>query len=280
VAAKRPNFYQVISEAIRDFTLHGFDSPARLAKWLKAIRDSLHSVLLPDGTMNMKLRSHLLQRFEQLVSDPKKLLQMHPGVSEFTLRNLEPRFRAALDRRIMASASLIKLNRAQSVERTLQRFAGWATSIPIGGSKAVDKAETAESVRKGLAALPFEERRVIIDQGHKLAASIHHIVMMAGGAIAVTWRHTKRGPPAYDSRPDHVAREGVVYAIRDNWAMKSGFMKLDGHLYYDEITQAGEEPFCSCWVEPIYALQELPRDMLTAAGVKEMARVEKIVRSA
>ena len=64
----------------------------------------------------------------------------------------------------LGATSLIKLNRERAVQETLQRFAGWATSIPLGGSNVVDKADERESVRRGVAGLPFEERRVVIDE--------------------------------------------------------------------------------------------------------------------
>jgi hypothetical protein len=80
------------------------------------------------------------------------------------------------------------------------------------------------------------------------------------------WHHVKERLPAYDARPDHVAREGRLYVIRGNWAMQDGLMKLAGHQYYDEITAAAQEPFCRCTTQGLFALRELPAEMLTEKG--------------
>lgn len=272
----RGNFYAVVNEAIREFAAHGFDSQARLEQWLARIETSMSATLMPAHELQKRLAQHLTQIFERTVRRPSALMKRHPGVPMFKLQQLAPRLRAELNRRILASVSLITLDQKASRQRALQRLAGWATSIPAGGSKAVDKAQEGELIRRSISGLPHRERVVIIDQGHKLVAAIHDIIAVDGGAIAYIWRHIKQGPPAYDSRPEHVERDGRIFLLRGSWAMKRGFVKLDGHQYYDEVTAVAEEPFCSCWVEPVYGLSELPASMLTLAGKAELARVRKL----
>src|SRR5207247_2394734 len=100
---------------------------------------------------------------------------------------IKPALHAELERRIMASADLIKLNRKAAIEKTVQRFSGWATSVPPGGTRATDKKKEKDSIKKSLKSLPFEERRVIIDQSHKFVANLNEIVAKDGGAIAGRW---------------------------------------------------------------------------------------------
>jgi hypothetical protein len=45
----------------------------------------------------------------------------HPEIARFTIQRITPRLRAEFDRRILASANLIKLNRQQAIDKTLQR---------------------------------------------------------------------------------------------------------------------------------------------------------------
>ena len=60
----------------------------------------------------------------------------------------------------MASAKLIKLNRDAAIERTLQRFSGWSTSIPVGGTAEVGAlARTMEDMRRNLVTLTGTLRR-------------------------------------------------------------------------------------------------------------------------
>lgn len=172
--------------------------------------------------------------------------------------------RAELDRRIMASANLIKLNREEAISNTLRRFQGWATSIPIGGSDAVDRREEKAYIKKGISGLDFKERRVVIDQTHKLISSLNDIVATNNGAIAAEW-HSSWRQANYDYRKDHKERDQVVYMIKDSWADKKGLIKpING--YTDSITQPGEEVYCRCSYRYIYLLRDLPSEMLTAKG--------------
>jgi hypothetical protein len=198
--------------------------------------------------------------------------QIHKGVSRFTIERLKPKLRAELDRRIMASSSLIKLNRKQMMEQTRQRFAGWSTSIPIGGSRAVDKREVAANLKKSFSALSFDTRRVLIDQGHKLTSELNNIIAVDGGAIAGIWKSHFR-QAGYNARPDHAARDGKFYAIRDSWAMKAGLMNK-GAGYTDEMTKPGEEVFCRCAMQFVYALRDLPPEMLTHKGETALATAQ------
>ena len=164
----------------------------------------------------------------------------------------------------MASANLIKLNRKASIDKTLQRFQGWATSIPIGGSKTQDRQAEKAHIKKELYKSHFEERRVIIDQNHKLISSINDIVATDNGAIAAEW-HSHWRQPHYNYRKDHKERDMKVYLIRNSWAANQGLVK---GKYADSITQPGEEPFCRCNYRYIYSLRRMPEDMLTVKGKK------------
>ena len=157
------------------------------------------------------------------------------------------------------------LNRQAMIDKTAQRFTGWASSIPPGGSEAVGTRETVGEIRKALGQLPFEERRVMIDQGHKLVGDINNIVAVAGGAIALTW-HSHWRQAGYNYREDHKERDGHTYAIRGNWALDKGLMKRGPDGYSDEITSPGEEVLCRCSAQYLYNLRDLPDDMVTVAG--------------
>jgi hypothetical protein len=270
------NFTEVATEAVNDLAEHGFDSQERLDYWLNQLRIAARAALVPEAVLERQLRDTLAQVYRRTV-ESGRLLRAHPGISEFTIAQIKPKLRAALDRRIVANASLIKLNRTQEIEKTMQRFAGWATSVPAGGSKVVDKVEEKALIRKGVAGLSFRERRLNIDQGHKLIADIDQIVFTDGDAIAAEWHHVKEGG-AYQARPEHEARDGEVFAIRDSWAMKQGFMKLGGHQYTDQIERAGELPFCRCRYTAVFTLRDLPPEMITAKGKDALAQARAQIK--
>ncbi len=269
--AKPETYYEVLTAAINDLTANGYDSAERIAFWSAKIREAAERQMGAPHVMEQMLRETLAAVHKRLI-ERGEIAKFHPGVARFTIDRLRPQIRAELDRRILAAADLIKINRTNAIEKTLQRFQGWSTSIPKGGSDAVNKAKTKTALRKAMAQLPFEERRVLIDQGHKLTASISNVIATDGGAIALIWRSHWR-QAGYDYRPDHKERDGKVYLLRDSWAKAAGLVKQGPAGYYDEITAVGEEVYCRCNAVYLYALRELPAEMITPKGAAELERV-------
>jgi hypothetical protein len=267
-ASAKEKFYEVVTAAIADLSECGFDSQARLDGWLRRLEAAARQALVSEQVLQEALKAALVGTYRRLLEGG--LARRHRGIDQYTLASIKPKLRAELDRRILAAAGLIRLNREASVARTLQRFAGWATSIPLGGTEVPRRREATRSVRKGVAALPFEERRVIVDQSYKLVSAINDLVATDGGAIAAVWRHVKEAN--YDARPEHLARDGKVFVLRDNWALKKGYMKLSGARYMDQVTAPGEEIFCRCRYEYLYTLRDLPGRMLTERGRVALAQ--------
>ena len=236
---KYKTFNEVVKAAIADLTEHGFDSISRLQKWQREIT---YAAERESNTTQVdeRLKENLGRIFNQQITKGG-ILKRHK-LAGWKLESIKPSLRNELDRRIMASAQLIKLNREAMIQKTLQRFAGWSTSLPMGGSDAVDKRAVAEDIKKSFKALPYEERRCAIDQSHKLKASLDDIVSKEAGAIAGIWhcRHSI----GYSNRESHISREGNFYFVRDSWAMRDGFIKLAGNQYMDEITAPAQEVYC------------------------------------
>lgn len=265
------SFYDVLTRAINDIAEHGYTSAERVAYWTNEIRRAAERSMKTSAQMEEMLRSALHATYTKMI-EKGGALRHHPGVARFTLERIKPLLRGELDRRIMASASLIKLNREEAIEKTLRRFQGWSTSIPAGGSAEPDKREAKESIRKSVAGLPFVERRVLIDQGRKLGAAVNATIAEGGNAIAAQWNSRWR-QPGYDYREDHKERDGHIYLLRGSWAQKQGLIKPEPAGYLDDITQPAEEVFCRCSATYLYNLRQLPDDMLTVKGRTELERV-------
>lgn len=271
--ARGDSYHDVLTEAINDLAANGFDSAERVAYWQARLREAAERTMASTAQMEEMLRESMAAIYKRLV-DNGGLMRAHVGVSRFTVERLRPQMQAELSRRILASADLIRLNRKQAIEKTQQRFAGWATSIPAGGSKVVDKRDEKASIKKALSSLPFEERRVLIDQGHKLTASINEVVATGSGAIAVRWNSHWR-QRGYNYRADHKERDGKVFLLRSSWARDGGLAKPGPDGYYDEITALAQEPFCRCWGTWLYNLRDLPKDMLTVKGADALAEARR-----
>ena len=250
-------FDSILRQAVRDFEEHGY-TPAKLQSWQGQLRGAIQ---FPDQREKL---ARGLARLYRRVWTRGSLQRRHKDFRLFTLDTLEAQYRPLLDQRIVAAADLIVLNRDKAVQTILSRFSGWATSVPPGGGL-VDVRKTISNISKPLRSQTFEERRLSIDQGHKLLASIDAVVGQQHGAIAAIW-HSYWRQPGYDYRVDHKARDKHVYAIRGNWAMEQGLMKVGKSGYTDEITEPAFEPFCQCYYERLYAIRDLPDEMLTQKG--------------
>ena len=257
-------FKEVLAAAVRDISENGYDDVARLDGWLKRLRFAAIADLPSPEEIQTRMQLAMKTVFDRTFSK-SNVLKYHPGVPRFTVERLKPFARAELDRRILASAQLVKLNREEAIEKTLRRFSGWATSIPDQGSKVVDKVDVKENIAKPIQQVKYEARRVSIDQGHKLIDAINDVVAQQSGAIAAKWRsHVKQA--GYDARPDHAERDQKIFLIRGSWAHEQGLVKPGPDGYTDEIERPGEFVFCRCYYVYLSALRDLPPEMLTAKG--------------
>ncbi|EPM2198738.1 hypothetical protein ACTK7T_004256 [Escherichia coli] len=259
--------YEVLTDAVNYYVNHGWDSEKSLLEWCRKLRVAAQREP-PDDTV---ARKHLTAIYSRLVIDGGALRDQPPdGPKKITVEKLKPEFRKELDRRIFASANLIKLNREQAIEKTIQRFQGWVTSIPPDGVSEIDRREVKSSFQKSVKDMDFISRRVAIDQGHKLASNVKYLLAVQSGAIALRW-HSNWRRPGYKYRQDHKERDEKIYLLRDSWALEQGLIK-PVYGFYDEITAAGEEVYCSCDALPIYAPQKLPDEFLTEKGKREFNR--------
>lgn len=269
-------FQKVLTEAVRDITENGYDDIGRLDEWIRKLRLAAIADLPTPEEIQNRMQLAMRAVFDRTFSG-SSVLKHHPGIPRFTIERLKPFARDELDKRIRASSQLIKLNREQAVDKTLQRFSGWATSIPDQGSKVVDKIDVKEHIAKPIRQVQYEARRCQIDQGAKLVSAINEVVSTQGGAIAGKWRSHFR-QAGYDYREDHKERDGLIYLIRGSWAHTQGLVKPSSAGYTDQITAAAEEPFCRCWYVYLYALRELPEEMLTSKG-KDLLAQTRLKRS-
>lgn len=267
-------FYGILDAAVADLCEYGFDSERRVQEWSSRLREAAERSG-SERDADELLRGSLYAVYRRLVTRYGSL-KKHPGVQRWRVDRIAPRLRNELDRRIFAAAKLIKLSRNERIAQTLRRFEGWSTSIPAGGSTSQDRRKVKAQIYKPLASRSFEERRVAVDQGHKLAAAIDDAIAVENGAIAAVWfSHFRQ--PNYDFREDHAERDGNVYLMRDSWATKAGLVKVGPHGYADAITQPGEEVFCRCTFRYLYALRALPEEMLTAKGKAELEKARAAI---
>lgn len=264
------SFRQVLSDAIAELSVTGYVSSEQIERWVDELKRAAEYELGPDWHVDAATRAKLDGLFAKLV-ERGRISDYVSGVTRFDLSMVRPQLRAELDRRTIAAADLIKLHRREAVERTLQRFRGWATAIPPGGDGTIDKRETRTSIGKSMAQLNFERRRVDIDQGFKLVSNIAEIVAQDQGAIAAIWHDHGEHDRSYNARKEHLARSGRLFLVRDSWAIQQGLVRRGSRPYTDEIDKPGQAVFCRCWYQWITSPRKLPDDVLTRAGQEWVA---------
>lgn len=273
-------FSEVLRAAVADLAATGYVSQERLDEWVARLRNAAERHVGPEWRVDEEVRRGFGELFERFV-DGVRLPEFVPGVGRFTKEMVKPRLYAELDRRIAAAADLIKVNRAEAVDRTMKRFRGWATSLPPGGDETVKKADVRNLVGKELREYRYHKRLVDNDQGHKLVANVAALVAQEAGAIAATWHSHGASDRSYDARREHLARDGKTYLIRGSWADKEGLLRpVNG--YTDEITAVGQEVNCRCWYQYALSPRRLPDEFLTRRGQEwvERGRIELARRMA
>ena len=260
----RPTYYEAITAAVNDIAEHGYDSEERVNYWAEEIRKAAERSMRSMDEVERMVREAMAAVFHRQVTNGGAL-RLNPGVTPYTLERIKPELHAELSRRVAASVNLIKLKRPEAIAKTQARLRGWATSIPPGGSPRVEKVETKTEFRKALAQLPFEERRVVIDQSAKLFEAINTTVATNGGAIGAEWQsHVHQA--GYDGRPTHNAREGKFFLLKGSWAQEAGLVKPGPNGYTEDVEQPAEWPFCKCKFLWRFSLRSIPDVCLTHKG--------------
>lgn len=246
-------FQKVVREAVAFFSTHGFTSEYDLDQWAQAIQKAADDMLLSPQQASEAIAQHLRSIYGRMEAKiPKHLAQLQAKTAvrigpEMFFRRVETypqlasKMRMELDRRIAASADLIKIRRKESIAATLRRFKGWASSVPKGGTPKPKGPET-ELLMKDFRRVRFEANRLNVDQGHKLNASLNATFAEGTGAIAGIW-HSHWKQLYYNYRKDHKERDEKIYLIRGSWADKAGLVKPSSG-YTDQITQPAEEVYC------------------------------------
>ncbi len=251
------SFYEILGEGVDYLSDYGYDG--MLDEWIIRLRESI--TFRSEKETNAIIKRSLSATFDRSLKTSAK---RHPAVSRITINKIKPELRNELTKRIRASADLIRLNRAESIDSTLRRFSGWASSVPAGGTDVESRRKIKAHISKPLKEQRFIERRVAIDQGHKLISNADAVIADQAGAIAAKWRSHWR-QAGYDYRVDHKDRDKQVYALRNSWAKDSGLINA-GAGYIDAMTMPAEEVYCRCYYVYLYNLRELPNSMLTKKG--------------
>jgi hypothetical protein len=117
--ARSTSFSRVLADAIADIAERGYESAEQIDRWATLLRAAAEWELGDEAAVDRRVREAMGAIYTRLV-DKGRVVQYVPDVSRYTLAMIKPQLRAELDRRILASADLIKLRRREAIEGTCQ----------------------------------------------------------------------------------------------------------------------------------------------------------------
>lgn len=284
-------FFQVLNEAVNELLTNGY-TKERKDFWTRALKESIIHYLPTERQIKDKTNRHLTAVYDKSINKLSRVVGQRKEGTEneyygaFTRNNMVGLERE-LESSIGKSLSLITNNRALMIQHMVNKFEGWASSVPVGkppekiGDKYVYNhgkkvwyrpgVDVKESIKKLARNEKYKVDRVLIDQTHKLVSNINDVFATKNGAIAAKWdiTHTKTGVGGrpYEHRPEHVQRDKTIFLIKDSWADQQGLVK-PVHGYTTDIEQPGELPFCRCSYVYIYNIKSLPEEFLTVKAKK------------
>jgi hypothetical protein len=152
--------------------------------------------------------------------------------------------------------------------------------VPTGGTKdKVIKSRITE-IKKELRSLVKWDRLFYTYKAGSFAAEIEHIFVLANNPLAAIWHYSDLDAQGeYPKTYDHQSRDGLVYAVRGNWAIANGLMKVGSAGYLDEISMPRQEIGCMCSLQWVTAVRRLPGDMITTKGNTTLDRVTAIIEA-
>ena len=127
----KETFRKLLMEGLRKFATEGYRSELELQEWVARLHLALEREIPSDEESNRMLATVLGSAYARELKSG--IFKRVPGVSQYMLDRVAPYLRAELDKRIFASADLIRLRKRAVIDTTLQRFSGWVSSVPPEG---------------------------------------------------------------------------------------------------------------------------------------------------
>lgn len=277
-------FYRELDKARQDGSL---DNPTasltlRLSKLLKKCINSIAARELEYNTSYAQ--SSLKRTYNVFIKGGYK--SSHRGLKGWKLADLRPKLEKELRARINFSKSLIQLTNAEHSKKINQRFIGWTSSkgedtSAKGLAEALKVGDTFAKARR-------HQKMVLGDQTRKMLNGFDNIVAEEHKAIAFIWK-TRRdnrvvGNPSgkypgngTELHRDHYHRQDQLYFLHNTWAIKGKLIDTQ-HKQFKwadfEDGMPGQPINCRCYANYIYDLEDIPTELLTAAGeryIEEMA---------
>ena len=134
-------------------------------------------------------------------------------------------------------------------------------------STARERASAISEIRREVRSLAKWDALFFTLKAASFPAEIGYVLDRQGGPIAAMWRYSPLDENVdYPVDHDHAHRDSQIYAVRGNWAMEKGLMKVGAAGFLDDIDLPKREIGCMCRIVWLFALRDLPEVMLVHQG--------------
>jgi hypothetical protein len=201
---------------------------------------------------------NLAQNFDALLPSIKKSF-------EWCVSNYKVEATAYLDTQIRECDAMVQ----QFLER-----------VPMGGTKDKDIKSRITEIKKELRPLAKWDRLFYVHKAMSFPAEVEFLFSLEGNSLAAIWHYNPIDEQTdYPKTYDHKHRDGLVYAVRGNWAITKGLMKAGPNGYLDETSRPSQEIGCMCHLQWLYSINRLPTNMVTEKGFSELKRVRAAMQT-
>ena len=267
---------------------------ARLNKTVPSnLINELNSVV--NGFKKSNFYKHLMNSYQRGINSAfkreynkylKTLEKEDINIKPIDISSLKPTIKKELERRQKDSLSLIKTQTDETLFDIKRKILGWSTEIQT-------KVKPEEWQYNFWVSVPIKHMKyqtqdhndlIIRDQRAKMLSNFDYITAEEIGALGFYWKTREDNrvvgdptglyPKGNKMHNNHYVREGVFFILRDNWAMKKGYMKKVANIeYIDEIPDGlpANAINCRCIAEYKYYLDEIPLELLTNKGKEYIA---------
>jgi hypothetical protein len=152
-------------------------------------------------------------------------------------------------------------------------------TVPVGGCK--DKAIRSRiaEIKSELRSLVKWERLFYTYKAMSFPAEVEYIFALEGNPIAAVWHYNSLDEQGeYQKTYSHRERDGHVYVVRRNWAIAKDLMRAGPDGYIDEISRPHQDIGCICHLQWLYAIRDLPIDMVREKGRSELTGARSAIQ--
>jgi len=285
---------QVAGEILTDFLKSGPKSSNNLAETKTKIYEVAFSIVTSAEEATARYEQFCKEFLDKVVqvkgmptrtifSDGEKQAQLVSSSGSHISQNFDVLL-PSIRERFEWCVSNYNLQAKRYLDEQLSQFMAlleqFIKQVPIGGTK--DKAIKSQvsEIKKELRQLAKWDKLFNIYKATSFPAEIEYLFALEGKPIAAIWRYSRTDEQGeYRKTYSHKERDGRVYVVRDNWAISKGLMTAEPYGYIDEVSHPNQEIGCMCSLHWLYAIRDLPTNMVTEKGVSELKRVRALMQT-